>query len=88
MLPIPELQKNKFQKIEGWGQILYLEFSHKKSFQKNRGMGGGSILSGQVPDRNEKSILMAFLLPKLVLANNRFRLNLILAEIVPTNSYI
>ena len=33
----------------------------KYAFQKNRGEGRGSTLSGQFPDRNGKSILMASL---------------------------
>ena len=44
----------------GGGANLLSGIYQKKSFQKNG--GEGSTLSGQVPDRNGKSILMASLI--------------------------
>ena len=61
LLPIPELQTNKSSRKMWEGANFLSGIYKKKSFQKNRGEGMGSLLSGQVPDRNGKSILMASL---------------------------
>ena len=59
MLPIPELQKKyRLQKNEGGGTFSIWNLQKKLIPEKQ---GGGSTLSGQVPGRNGKSVLMASL---------------------------
>jgi len=63
LLPISGIEKKlNFQENEGGSQIFYLEFTTKNHSRKTGGeVGGFSTLSGQVPDSNGKSILMASL---------------------------